>query len=377
MGDVSEGMRKLPLVMLVAICIAVALTAMSCSDSPVKPSPTPTPGTPVVVGIEIVGPATVAPSSTVQLNALLKLEDGTSKLATTEPVQWFASTNPVLLQVNSRGLVSASPLRGEARVTVRYGSGSQTVTASREIVVVPDGTFRLSGLVRDSESLSSLLDSARVEVPSEPGLSTMTNSTGEYKLYGVPPNAVIQVSRQGYAPIAQPVQLTGHALRDFVMVLDAARLELFGQYTVAMDMPASCSYGTGLVPELRRRVYEATVTQSGPAVEVTLTEPRFRLNHANRGNRFTGFANSTGVRFTLDAFDSYYYLPAYPSVAEQLSDGTFFVPQGEAIVTGNSSRVSGGFNATFAHYDKSFASNRFALLSHCTTPLTQLTLTRR
>ena len=80
----------------------------------------------------------------------------------------------------------------------------------------------------------------------------------------------------------------------------------------------------------------------------------------------------------MDPYDSYYNI-GYPSIAEQLSDGTFFMPQGEAIVTGTSSAVSGGFNALFEHYDSRFPSIFPApgLLGFCRTPLTQLTLTRQ
>ena len=369
-------MRKLPLVLLVAICIAAALTTLSCSDSPVKPSPTPTPGTPAVVGVEITGPATIAPGTAVKLTALLRQSDGTTKVG---EVQWSTS-NSGIVQVSSSGVATASQKRGEARLTAQFRGGNQVLSASREIVVLPDGTFRLVGLVRDSEGPASPLDGVRVEVASESGSATMTNTAGEYRLYGVPPNAIVQVSRAGYMPLTQAVQLTGHATRDFDLVLSGSRLQLSGEYTVVMDMPVGCQYGPGLSPDLRRRVYLATVTQTGPLVEVTLIDPRFRTNNAQRGNRFTGHADSTGVRFTFERYDSYYYpngLNPYPSVAEQLPDETVFVPQGEAIVVGSSNAVSGGFNATFQHFDKSFPSSQSSILGNCATPMTQLTLTRR
>ena len=364
-------MRKITLVL-------AALMTLSCSDGPPLVHPTQ-PTTVAVTAVEITGPATIAPGTAVKLAVSVKLADGTSKVAESGEVQWLTSDSGIV-QVASTGVATASQRRGEVHVTARYRTSSQVLSATREIVVLPDGTFRLVGLVRDSEDPPIPLVGARVEVPSESGVATTTSPAGEYRLYGVPPNAIIQVSRASYTPLMQPVQLTDHATRDFALVLSGPRLRLGGDYTVVMDMPGGCLSGPGVTPDLRRRVYEATVTQSGALVEVVLVEPRFRTNNARRGNRFTGHADATGVRFTFESYDSYYYpngLNPYPSVAEQLPDETVFVPQGEAIVVGSADAVSGGFNATFEQYDKTFPSSRSSLLGHCKTPLTQLTLTRR
>jgi hypothetical protein len=115
-------------------------------------------------------------------------------------------------------------------------------------------------------------------------------------------------------------------------------------------------------------------------VEVTLTEPRFRLNSTSRGNKFIGRATSSGVVFTLDYYGWYYYSyygpTAYPNVAERLADNTILVIEGSVAAAGTSSRVTGTFSSgAMTRWDARFPN--FALsMGGCSTSL-QLTLTQK
>ena len=359
----------------------IAFTAAACGDPETRIPTTPSP--PGVTAIEISGPATLAPGHTAQLVAVMTLADGTTKTSSPGTPAAWSTSNSAILQVNSAGLLTATLQRGEARVTVRVGSGASTRQASRDIVVLPDGSYRLVGVVRDAENPAFPL--AGVTVEATPGsVSATTNSEGGYRLYGVPAEAVIRVSKSGYVTVAQPVQLSAHGTQNFELGQDGSRAVLDGNYTLTLDMVAGCTRGGSLSADLRRRVYEATVTQSGPLVEVVLTEPCFRTNRTNRGNRFSGYADSAGVRFNLEPYDSYYYPSygpnVYPSVAETLSNGTFLVPEGQAFVVGSAARMSGGFNATFYHWDSAFPNLSYRFVSplgFCSSPETQMTLTQR
>jgi hypothetical protein len=367
-GDVMRAVSN-PVLSL----IAVVACASACSD-PRSVVPT-APDAPGVTRIEIVGPDSIAPGESVQLNTSLTLADGSVKSSSPSgSITWFTS-NSGILQVSPSGVATARQLRGEARVTATFGFGSGLRSSSREIVVTPSGTFRLVGVVRDAESPTGGLEGARVEAG--PGAAAATNSEGAYRLYGVPSNAVITISKPGYAPLAVPVQVTAHSTRDFQLVLSDRRITLAGRYTVVMHMASGCTNGAFDL-NLMKRVYEASVTQTGPYVEVLLTEPRFQLNTLNRGNRFTGFADSSSVTFTFDYYDPYYYAgpTQYPNVAERLPDGTFFVPQGKSIIVGSEESLSGGFNAFFGQYDSSFPRG-WREMSFCSSGAAQLTLTRR
>lgn len=351
-----------------ALAGLIALTTLACGEDR-PPLTGPSAGSVAVRDVELVAPTTIAPGQTIQLAAYLHLSDGTRVSPSPEfPVTW--STSSSLLQVTQAGVLSASQTRGEARVTVRTPGGSRA--ASRTIMVLPDGTFRLVGIVRDAESTTVALPGVRVEVP-QAGLSTTTDALGQYLLYGVPAGAVVQVSKAGYLPISEPLQVTTHTTLDFRLALSGTRVALSGNYTLILDMPEGCA--GNLNPSLRRRTYEATVTQTGGQVEIVLTEPRFRLNPANGGNRITGFADTAGITLDLDAFESYYYI--YPEVAERLADNSILVPSGHAIVVPVGDGVSGGFNATFTQYDARFPSGATGVMGTCRSAATQLTLVRR
>jgi hypothetical protein len=131
--------------------------------------------------------------------------------------------------------------------------------------------------------------------------------------------------------------------------------------------------------DLRRRSYEATATQNGADVTVTLTEPRFKLDGAPRGNFFRGRAESGRVVFSLTSFYNYYYYyygPVYPDIVEQLPDGTYLVPAGSAIVTGSPDRVSGDLDGVVSNYDSRFPNRGTNVLSSCEGRY-RFTLTRR
>jgi hypothetical protein len=355
----------------------IAFTALACNDPETRLPTTPT--APGVASITLSGHYTLPPGQSTQLTVTIRLTDGTVKDASSNtPLQWSTSNGQVL-QVSSSGRITATQTLGEARITVRYGSGSSQRSAFKEIVNVPEGTFRMVGIVRDSESPAFVLGGVRVAATLGVAVAT-TNPAGEYRLYGVPPSAVIEISKAGYTPLTQSVQLTGHATRDFQLVLAGPRVLVSGLYTLTLDMAGGCPGGGSLSPDLQRRVYEATVTQNGPIVDVLLTEPRFRLNTISRGNRFSGLADGTSVTFNLDPFYSYYYPyygpTAYPNVAEQLSNGTFLVPEGRAIVVASAAGVSGGFNALFYNYGPGFPLN-ISILGYCSSSSAQLTLTPR
>ena len=354
----------------------VALTALGCSD-PGSLLPT-TPSPPGVAGLELTGPSAIAPGQTVQLLANIRLADGTMKLPSPgTPVQWFSSNNSVL-RVTAGGLAMGGPSVGEARIFVNVGTGQATRSSSKDFVVVPEGTFRMVGTVVEADYPSVSVLGAKISV-SPGGLSYITGFDGSYRLYGVPANAVITVTKAGYKTTTQSVQLNGHSTQNFGLAIDGTRVMISGPYRLTIDATGSCFGGPPLSVANMRRTYDATVTQNGPDVTVQLTEARFRLNGNARGNRFSGRAGADGVTFILDGFDPYYYyygLSPYPSVVERLADSTYLVPQGTITATGSGATFSGALNGSVSQWNSGFPFNTFQL-THCTSPSGQFSLTPR
>src|SRR5688572_24584735 len=115
-----------------------------------------------------------------------------------------------------------------------------------------------------------------------------TGSDGSYRAYGVPADATMRVTAGGYQEYEQSIHLAAHGSQHVQLTPSGPGSSLSGNYTLALDVTDGCiNAGTtpALAPDLRHRTYAAVLTRSGSAVDVTLTEPRFRLEYG-LGNRF-------------------------------------------------------------------------------------------
>jgi autotransporter translocation and assembly factor TamB len=199
----------------------------------------------------------------------------------------------------------------------------------------------------------------------------------------VPSRGTIRVTRDGYQPHVQDFQLIDHLTQNFQLMLSGTRLDLAGPYTLAID--AACATSTPVAVDLRHRSYAATLTQSGATLEVLLTEPRFRINSAGRGNRFSGRVDAAGATFNLEDFSEQDYDfgvtdPAtYANVVESLPSGTFLIVTGTVLTREASGALSGNLQGFFSTFDSRFPN--IALLSSatgtCYSSAHRLTLTRR
>jgi Carboxypeptidase regulatory-like domain len=329
-------MRKLSLVAGSIGAMAMAAVIGACSEDPVSRLPNrPTPL--AFAGIEISGPDRIPPGQSAQFTAIIRLSDGTKKAASAATnVQWTTSDGQ-LLRVDGSGLVTTQQQLGDATLRARTG----VFQSAKEVTILPDGTFRIVGLVRDAELPAIPIFGARIEVT--PGqLATVTSFDGRYTLYGVPAEAEVRVTRDGYQPSVQNLRLTANATQDFELVPSGPRTPWSGSFTLAVDVTGTCS---SLAPDLQHRRYEVTITQTGSDLEVTLTEPRFRLNSLSRGNKFSGRADASGATFTLLAYDYYYYYYygpyGYPNVAEKLPNGTVLEIEGKVSMSGTAASRSG------------------------------------
>jgi hypothetical protein len=267
-----------------------------------------------------------------------------------------------VLQVTAAGVATAGSGMGDATLQADVPSGRGSIRISREVVVVPDGTYRLVGTVKDAQFPTVSIEGARVEAT--PGsVATTTDSSGNYKLFGVPANADIHVSGEGYQVLVETVHLTGNATRSFELTPTAERPNFSGTYTLTIDAGPGCS-GQGSLPDnLQHRSYQATLSQVGPTLRVTLTEPRFRLNNAGLGNFFTGKVGISGATFTIESFSQYYYFyyTTYAGITERLTDNSILAIGGSVVTTGTvATGVSGRMSGSLLHYDTRFPFGGYA-----------------
>jgi hypothetical protein len=331
------------------LAIASIGLVAACGDQPLSTKPSPISPS-AFAGIQVVGPDAVASGQSVQFVANISQADGTMKSATSMPnLRWFSSNNSVAV-VSQSGIVTASPsVAGQAVITAEFADRT-TIRGTREVVTQPEGTYRIAGSVFEADAPTVPVAGARVEAI--PGSrSTVTDSTGHYLLFAVPPQASIRITAAGYETLNQSLDLNANASRDFGLNTDGRRLVLNGPYTIAVDVASPCSLNS----TLQHRAYDAVLTTTGTLVDVALTEPRFRLDQSGRGNHFPGRLLAGGATFTLDYFsDGSWADYQYPTLAERLGDNTYLVIEGTATTSGSATGLIGTLSGDISNWDSRF-----------------------
>jgi hypothetical protein len=361
-----------------SLVVAGLSTWMAMCGDPKTTNPASPSGS-AVNSAELIGPGSLAPGQSAQFSVAVHLADGTTKTAATATWRTCVTSsfpcNPFLIKVTSAGLVTAGSGIGDVTLSADVAFRG-TTRVTRELVILPDGTYRLVGKVTDGEFPSMPVASAHLTAT--PGsATTTTDSQGNYRLYGVPPDGSLQISHDGYQPLVQSLHLTAHASQSFQLTPTAPRINLAGLYTLTIDAAPGCAGPGSLPADLQHRSYQATVTQNGLAIQVALTESRFRINPSGLGNHFAGLAGVGGATFTLDNYSDYYYFyyRQYPSIAERLPDGTILVVVGPVVTTGTPTGLTGTFDGFIAHYDSRFPTTGY--IAGCFSSSHQFALTPR
>ena len=323
----------------VLAAMVLAGAVVTChKSSPTAPGSTPNgPSTttpPGVVSVRLSVLATIAPGESVQLTANAQKSDGSLENVTAN-AQW-SSTNSGVLEVSSAG-VARGVANGEANITARY----QTRGASVHTVVLPKGTYRLTGHVSES---GFFLGNVTVTVISGvgEGLTAVTDSGGSYALYGVAGTVRIQAKKDDYANRVETLDVVANRAFDFAMTPDRSRPNLAGTYALSIAA-VPCGSASGTLPDAAmNRSYTATVVQDGARVTVTLSGADFIVTRG-RGNHFDGFVEPNGtVTFKIGDADYFYYTDPGQDFVERFSDSSALVVTGIVTAKTTSSGLSGG-----------------------------------
>ena len=317
----NTGLPKSLAIAIVVIGILVACDNKSPSPNPNTPSPTPTRS---LSSVAISGPDTIAPGQTGQFTLTARYSDGTSD-DVSKTATWRAGRASVLTIV-SGGLATAHDL-GESSVTASFSSRSAT---KGDVVVAPEGTFRLSGRIRDAPLFVAGAEVRIMSGPSE-GLTTLSSFDGTYKMYGAVGDSEVRVRKEGYDDARQHFNVTASISADFNMILSKPRDIVAGTYTLRITAAPECG---ALPPEARQRTYTAVVTQDGSRLQVVLQDASFYKSGSVSSNTFFGAVQPGGVTFTPYGGALYYgYYYYRPDVLEQLTATSLFMFGGTATVT--------------------------------------------
>jgi len=316
------------------VAVLMAAVVAGCDGPPDRPSH--------LESFRLTGPAEVAPGSSASFKAIV---DRVATLSDVSDTAEWTSSNPAVLSV-AAGLATGHA-GGEATVTARF-EGQQTEPAP--VLVLPAGTFRLRGTVTLPNNANLVVPLARVEVPSA-GLATTPDSQGRFVLYGVPPDAEIRATKEGYSTAVTSVRLVDH----LAQVRLTMRPALEGTYTLSIG-PGTCSDVPPVPANLLRRTYTVAFAPSG-------------ANLSTLNGSFPGAPNITVVQFVASLSQQGAWNVSF-TIGEPLPDGTNLTLNGFASV--RNTDLVGTFNGRYAIYEPSTGDT----LNRCTANGFPFVLTR-
>jgi hypothetical protein len=282
--------------------------------------------------VTLIGPASLRPGETVQVTATAFWTDGTSRNVTND-AEWVSSDESVLSAAKG-GLVTGHAT-GEASLRALYAGAG---TGGKPFLVLPPGTVRLSGTVREADKG---VFGALVEVRGQ-GLSTTSDWSGGYTLIGVPVDAEIRVTKERFTPAVANVQLAAGATperRRLDLPLNPIRPPVSYSGTYTLELTATCPAASTFPAALRHRRYTALLDDDGHDVVIHLSGANFDMDtRSPAGNQFTGKVDDQVARLWL--YDSWDW-GIHPDVVEQLPDGNLLVVAGVVEATRTAAGLSG------------------------------------
>lgn len=323
--------------------LLLGLVFVSCDDSPTRPSPPspqPSPVTPTLVATELVAPSRIAPRESQQLTLNARWSDGTVTDVTAQ-TQWQTS-NTSRITVTASGVLTGVA-NGEASVIGRHAN----LTKTRSVIVMPTGTFRLNGQVKEADlglgGVSLSIESAGVRQTST------TGGDGGFAFYGVAGRTAIEARKDGYHTRLEQVDVGEDRRVDVQLVPNRTRTDFSGRWSLTISASACQTTRFGPLPEeAKTRRYSAHVTQDGPHLRLTLADAEFVIV-GGRGNMFAGTTDpNDSMRLTIAGpSDYYYYYYRTSDLVERLTDGTQLLISGTVTATGDSRRAGGTLAGSF------------------------------
>ena len=222
----------------------IALAAFvfaACDSSP--SSPTEASGNSVVFGVEILGPRIITPSESVQFQLIAHFSDG-SKRDVTNEARWRSSPAAArVFSTSNAGLVvGLEPGEGEVEAwfDVRL--------ALKSVMVMPAGTYRLSGNVSEAGVPSESVVGARVEITTGvgTGMTDETDQYGGFQLYGVSGEIGLRVTKDGYEPAVRTITVADHQMVHGIelTILGRRVTELWSLTTTIVSLEGSACFWT-------------------------------------------------------------------------------------------------------------------------------------
>lgn len=290
-----------------------------------------------LVSVDIDAPSSIAPGQSRQLAAVGHLTDGSSRDVTHE-VDWHTRLPSQALDLTATGRITGRQI-GEFFVRIWMPVANLPgLTDLQEIVVVPEGTVRIAGLVTTGTPAQPIAGATvAVVAGASTGLSTLTDWEGRYSLYGVAGESQLRVSKAGYVDQLRSVAGSSHQNLPVELPLAAPLPNVSGTYTLTITADPRCE---APMPEpFNVRRYTAVITQTGRLLNVALSGPSFYII-GTRGAGFPGQADPQQLTFE-STDDGLFDLGQNPNVVEQLGDRRVLFVLGRITTDVTPTRLTG------------------------------------
>jgi hypothetical protein len=253
----------------------------------------------------------------------------------TSTVQWRSSSTTLV--VRPGGFATATA-RGEATVTASL----QGMTATREVMILEPGTFRLSGTISTPGIPYS---GATIEVIDGNGAGLNGTFWRSYALYGVAGPVRIRVSAEGFELVTRDVTVLGHTVVDLDLRPTTEASLIAGVYSLTMSASPACSER---LPEwLRQRSFDVIVTVESSEFRVRFMSSTLDETHGE----WIFPASLWNERLKLDLPYGRPFVDGM--LLEDLRAAKYFALSGTITATAAKTELRGAFDGRFALYDGS------------------------
>ena len=352
-----------------SLALGLAAIVSACEKSPAAPTP-PRTTTPTPTRLEIAGRRSIVTGIPTQFTATVHMSDGSSRDVTTS-ASWRSPW--VAFVVSAPGLLTA-----QQNGTIDLSAAYAGLTSTREVIAVPEGTFRLTGTVTDVTAPAGPVESAQLKVTDGTGrgLFASTGPDGRYFLYGVAGDIELRVTKHRYRDHVQRVVVTDHQALDLDLPIAAPLPDVSGSWVLTITAADTCS--TVLPEEAMSRKYSAMIRQVGPDVRIELGGARFARVYgwtADGVDRATVWPDNLQFGLNLFGCDLFSY-ECVPNVMEELAPSRFYLPTGFVAVSISSTVLSGKLEGEIGIYSRSAADDPFRGEVSCRSSRHQVTFTK-
>jgi hypothetical protein len=238
--------------------------------------------------------------------------------------------------------VASAVAPGEVDLRANYGGVSSPAV---RITVLADGTFKVSGLITDSDAVQPIVGATvEIEQGIGAGLRSTTDANGAYALYGAAGEIRVAVSSPRFVSRNEAFTVSAPLTRNFVLSGEPSSSDLTGRWQLTFADPGC----TALPEPMRTRQFTTTIAHSGSRAVLLLSGSTLIVTDPLNGRVFGDLLTVPLPHWPGDVIDAPYY-----AVLEQVHPGYLGI-RGTITVALNGEGLDGTLDGALDYYPAAF-----------------------